>query len=353
MKKRIRRAVTPGLPPGALPKAADANEQQILLEIVDYNHGSIERLPIEALPDNLNAPPEGTVRWLRISGVAGRSILSAIGSACGIHPLVLEDVASTEERIKTENYDSYTYTVLRTLRYAPGAPVRDVELDLLLTDTVLITVDEGETEGFFAPIFNRLENPDSLLRRGGVDLLYYAVVDLAVDCFFPLVESYERAVESLVQSISHGPKPDHIEAIHQLRAEIQHVRSTLWATRDVTAEIERSGVRGITEQTQFYFRDIHDHVIHLLDSVTNLRDSAGSLRELHMSGMSNRMNEIMKVLTIISTVFIPITFIAGIYGMNFVHMPELALRWAYPAVLGVMVAAIAGMLVFFKRRKWF
>ena len=353
MKKRTRRTFTPGLPPGFLPESTAMDENEIRMEVVEYNREGIDRRMIQTIPEDIGKTPDGAVRWVRISGVPDRSILTALGSAFSIHPLILEDLASVEKRIKTEEYDTYTYTALRTLHFIPGSAARDLELDLLLADRVLITVDEGETQAFFEPIFARLENAGSLLRRGGVDLLYYALVDLAVDCFFPLIERYESAAEEIVESISSGPRPEHIELIHQLRTEIQHVRSTLWSTRDVTAEIERGGDRWLSEQARFYFRDIHDHVIHLLDSVTNLRDTAASLRELYMSGMSNRMNEIMKVLTIISTVFIPLTFVAGIYGMNFAHMPELAVPWAYPLVIGVMIAVAGVMLIFFKRRKWF
>jgi magnesium transporter len=353
MKKRTRRAFTPGLPPGALPTTMETGDQPPRLEIIEYSKAGVERRSVEHINEDVGSPPDGTVRWLRISGVPDRTLLAAMGEAFGVHPLVLEDVASTEQRIKTEQYESYTYTVLRTLHFVPGSATKDLEMDLLLTNRMLITIDEEADDELFEPIFNRLNNAGSLLRRSGVDLLFYAIVDLAVDCYFPLIESYESAAEEIVESISGGPKPEHIETIHQLRTEIQHVRATLWATRDVTSELERNGVQGMTDQTQIYFRDIHDHVIHLLDSVTNLRDTAASLRELYMSGMSNRMNEIMKVLTIISTIFIPITFIAGVYGMNFLHMPELSQRWAYPAAIGLMFSIGGVMLIFFKRRKWF
>jgi len=351
--KRRRRNLTPGLPPGSLPHRSDTATRPPQLEIVEYSADGVRRAQVDQIPGDAAAPPPGTVRWLRISGVPDRTTLDALGATFGIHPIVLEDVASTTQRIKTERYEGYTYTVLRVLGRTPDGAATDVEMDLLLVNQVLISVDEGDSPELFQPIFNRLANEKSLLRRAGADLLYYAVVDLAVDCFFPLVEEYQQLVEDLEDSIVIGPRPEHIDAIHRLRAEVRDVRSTLWATRDMTADIERTGVPGMTEQTRFYFRDAHDHVFHLLDSVTDLRDSANSLQELHMSGMSNRMNEIMKVLTVISTIFIPITFIAGIYGMNFVHMPELQFPWAYPAVLGLMIAIGAAKLVFFKRRKWF
>ena len=352
MKKRIRRRTEPGAPPGSLPQAVAAGRGP-RIEVIDYSADAMNRSETAHVSPELADPPEGVVRWIRISGVPDGETLTALGTAFGIHPLVLADVASTEQRIKTEDYDAYSYTVLRTLHHVEGQQPLDVELDLLLTDRVLITTDEGESDAFFAPIVNRLRNPSSLLRRSGVDMLYYAVFDLVVDCFFPLLEKYEESAEELEISISRGPEDRHMNEIHLLRREIQRMRSSLWAIRDAASGIGRNAFRVLSEQTLFYFRDTQDHVIRLLDSVTNLKETATTLMELHMSGMSNRMNEIMKVLTIIATLFIPITFIAGVYGMNFAHMPELGVRWAYPAVLGVMGAVVMGLVLFFKRRRWF
>ena len=351
MRKHIRRRTEPGAPPGSLPRALPP-ERAARVEVIDYSPAGLTRTDGVSITPDLANPPEKTVRWIRVTGVPDGTILASLGSVFDIHPLVLEDVASTEQRIKTEDYDRYTYTVLRTLHYVEGQEAMDVELDLVLTERVLITTDEGSSEAFFDPIFARLKNPASLLRRGGVDMLYYAIFDLAVDCFFPLVEKYEEVSERLEASIAAGPEDYHVTAIHELRSQIQHMRSTLWATRDVASEIERNAFSGLAEQTLFYFRDAHDHVIRLLDSVTNLREVATGLMELHMSGMSNRMNEIMKVLTIIATIFIPLTFVAGIYGMNFEYMPELKWPWAYPAVLGLMLVIGVLMLLFFRDKGW-
>jgi len=362
MMKRHRRTYSPGLPPGTLPADEPRGDISLVITVTDYSPEMVSSQELDEVPDWINDVPEGTVRWLRLSGPPSRAVLTRLGSAFGIHPLVLEDIASTEQRIKTDEYEGYAYTVLRLLRLAgenagsTALPVQnavDTELDMVLTERVLITVDEGDQPALFEPIITRLSNDGSLLRRGTVDLLYYAVFDLMVDGFFPVIAGYESEMENLESLITDGPRQEHVEAIHRLLSGIRYLRSTLWSMRDVTSAIERSGVYGMTNSTRFYFRDIHDHVVHLLDSVSDLRESAGSLRELHVSGMSNHMNEIMKVLTVISTTFIPITFIAGVYGMNFLHMPELAFRWAYPVVIGLMIAIAAGMVVYFKRRKWF
>jgi magnesium transporter len=351
MKKTERRRAEAGAPPGFDPETVAAAPPPHI-EIIDYTPESVRQEAGTATPEALVAPAAGVTRWIRITGVPDAAMLQALGDSFGLHTLVLEDLASTDQRIKVEDFETYSYTVLRTLHHRSGEAATEAELDLVLAGNVFITVDEGGPEGFFEPIVKRLQNPLSLLRRSGADMLYYAVFDLAVDCFFPLVELYEEEAELMSESISASSADHHVGDVHQLRASINHARATLWATRDAASTIERNPLPGLSEQTQFYFRDIHDHVTGLLDSVMALRETATGLRELHMARMSNRMNEIMKVLTIISTVFIPITFIAGIFGMNFVHMPELGLRWTYPATLGLMALIAVGMLIFFRRRKW-
>jgi magnesium transporter len=183
--------------------------------------------------------------------------------------------------------------------------------------------------------------------------LYYALLDLVIDRYFPCIDNLESSVDELERAISATPKEEHLSLIHRLRGQANRARSIIWSVRDVTARLQRKESRFLTETTAFYLRDVTDHVLHLLDSTSMLRDTATGLMELYLSRVSNRMNEVMKVLTIISTLFIPITFVAGVYGMNFVHMPELTVRWAYPAVLGVMGVMVIGMLFFFKKRKWF
>lgn len=349
MAKRTR-SYEPGAPPGQLPVEQVKPPK---IEIIDIAPEVFSREPASELRQGIEAPPPGVTRWIRVAGVPDAGCLARIGELFGVHALVLEDLASSEQRIKTEGHETYTYTIIRTPQLGLVPEARDLELDLVLTDRVLLSVGVANTDEFLQPIFRRLANARSLLRKGGPDTLYYALFDLAVDCYFPAVEQYEEAIDALETAITDRPQHEHIDEIHRLRSDIRHIRSTLWATRDVTAEIVRNGTYGMSERTTFYFRDVHDHVIHLLDTVTDLREGAGSLRELHSSELSSRMNEVMKVLTIIATIFIPITFVAGIYGMNFQNMPELTRPWGYYGVLGLMGLIIVGMIIFFKRRKWF
>ncbi len=340
----------PGLPPGTI---IDRDEvvYPLNIAIIDYGRTSIERRDGADIAEVL--PPEPTTyRWIRILGTPTSELITQLGEHFGVHPLVQEDIIATDQRIKVEDYEACSFTSLKVLRHAPEH-VEECEMSLLLTEHSLITIFESDDERFFAPIWQRLANPGSLVRERAVDFLYHAVVDLVVDCYFPVVQRLEilgSETESLILS---GAEEEHLRSIHAVRSSAQSLRGSLWSLRDVITRIERTTHRFVSEGTLFYFRDIGDHVVHLLDSVANLREAANAMMELYMSQVSNRMNQVMKVLTIISTLFIPITFVAGVYGMNFRVMPELEVAWAYPAALGVMGIIVVGMLIFFRRKGWF
>ncbi|MFP4376508.1 MAG: magnesium/cobalt transporter CorA [Spirochaetales bacterium] len=350
MKRRRRPLHVPGRPPGSIDITDDQGELRI--SITDYSLNDItEAHGLEV--DAITPPPEGIRRWIHVQGTPNRKLLGALSDQFDVHNLILEDIATAGQRIKVEDYSQVMFTVLRVPE--PGGPSDEHQSDLsmLLTNTTLITIHESPDAPFFEPILTRLRSPHSLLRRNHIDFLYHAIVDLVVDSYFPEIETLDDRAVLLEKSILDKPEETHLRQLHDLREAAQHMRSTLWALRDIVSRVERSTHRFVREDTLFYFRDIHDHVVHLIDEVTTLRETANGLMELHMSGVSNRMNEVMKVLTVISTVFIPLSFLTGLYGMNFQHMPELSKPWAYPALLGVMLVVAGGMLLFFKRRKWF
>jgi magnesium transporter len=341
---RRRRFGKPGLPPGSYVQEADESSGTIAptITISDYAPDRYDRTvgaPVAAV----RPTADGTFRWIRVEGTPDRELLDAFSTVFGIHALVLEDIVSPIQRIKVEDYDDLMFTILKD---------GERSVSIILTPTTIITVSDGADSEWCAPIETRLANPSSLIRARGADFLYYAVVDLVVDRIYPIVETLEDGAAALESSILDTPHDRQIAEIHRLRTATHAVRSTVWAMRDLVSQIERSTHRFIKADMLIYFRDIHDHVVHLIDEIGMLRDTATGLMDLYMSGVSNRMNEVMKVLTIISTTFIPITFVAGVYGMNFRHMPELASRWGYPIVLGVMASIAVAMVVFFRRRKW-
>ncbi|MFW6380564.1 MAG: magnesium/cobalt transporter CorA [Spirochaetota bacterium] len=353
MKKTKRmRSYQPGLAPGTIRGITAEDTAELEISILDYRADQLAIREHVGIADVAKST-EASNRWIRMRGTPTTGLLERLGSEFGAHNLILEDIISAGQRIKVEDYDNLKFIVLRTLSDSAGGEYEESELSMILTPTTIVTVFETNDPSSFSPIVSRLQNPDSLLRHHGVDFLFHAVVDLVVDRFFPIIEQLEERATDLEAQILQEASEEHLRAIHQLRSNSQQVRRVLWATRDVISRIERSANRFIVPETLFYFRDIHDHVVHLLDAVSTLRDTANGLMELYMSRISNRMNEVMKVLTIVSTLFIPGTFIAGVYGMNFVHMPELSVPWAYPVVLAVMGAIGIGMIIFFKRRRWF
>lgn len=364
-RKHRKRSGQPGLAPGTISFAPERAFGTVHVEIVDYNQDTWS-VSTPAGVEELVPPPPGMRRWVRICGTPGPDLLTALGHNFGVHNLILEDIASASQRIKVEEYERMLFAVLHTLAMGtsrPPAPsAREVgpvdvdpeeyELSLVLREDSLISVLEAPDTAFFAPIDSRLANANSLLRRNGVDFLFHALVDFVVDCYFPVLEALEEAAAGLEARILDNPQEKDLRIIHRFRGRTGLLRSTLWASRDLVSRVERSAARYFRRETLFYFRDIHDHVVHLIDAASLLRDSAAAMMELYMSGVSNRMNSVMKVLTIISTVFIPITFLVGVYGMNFAYMPELKLPWAYPALWGVMALVVGGMILFFRRKKW-
>ncbi|MFW5683977.1 MAG: magnesium/cobalt transporter CorA [Spirochaetota bacterium] len=353
MKRRRRTSVyQPGLAPGTIRERTTTERMELEITIVDY---SLERIEVRERADTAEvaAAPAGANRWIRIRGTPTTELMRQLGGSFSVHNLVLEDIMSSGQRIKVEDYENLMFTVLRTAHDNGNGELDESDLSIILTPDTLVTVYESADADFFAPIISRLENRESLLRHHRIDFLFHALLDLVVDRYFPVIQTLEERASELESKILEHAEERELRVVHQLRGTTQLLRGILWSMRDVASRIERSTHRFINEETLFYFRDIHDHIVHLLDAISTLRESANGLMELYMSGVSNRMNEVMKVLTIISTIFIPITFIAGVYGMNFDHMPELGQRWAYPAVLAVMGLIAIAMVIYFKRRRWF
>jgi magnesium transporter len=347
MRRSGKRPVEPGLPPGLFTDVEAG--VPVRVRVIDY---TADNLTVsEGGP--ITPAPGGVSRWIRITGIPDRMTLEQLHEQLGVHPLVLEDVISRGTRIKTEDYETFAFTVLLVTESSPHGQTAESELDLLLFADTLVTIAHADDQALVDPIQRRLSRTDSYIRQGTVDRLYYAFLDLVVDLLYPHVSRVEDEMDAIEAEMAESLSREHLRRIQGLRSAAQRLRSIAWATRDVVAHDERAGEEWFSESTRFFFRDVHDHILHILDTLGELKESASVLMEYYRSEVNNKINEVMKVLTIISTVFIPITFIAGIYGMNFVNMPELGFKWAYPVVIGLMLAIAGGMLVFFKRRKWF
>ena len=279
-------------------------------------------------------------------------IIEQVGNSFNVHPLVLEDIANTVQRPKMEDFDDYIFVVLRMLRFdEKDDETKTEQISILLGPDFVISFQEREGD-VFDIIRERLRNNKGKIRKMGADYLAYSLIDAIVDNYFVILEKRGETIEEMEDKLVTNPTSETLQALHDLKREMIFLRKSVWPLREVISRLERSESPLINKSTFVYLRDVYDHTIQVMDSVDTFRDMLSGMLDIYLSSVSNRMNEVMKVLTVIATIFIPLTFIAGIYGMNFKYMPELGQAWGYPAVLILMLAIAVVMLINFRRKKW-
>jgi len=265
---------------------------------------------------------------------------------------VLEDIANTDQRPKLEDYESYLFIVAKT--FDSAAADLDAYVDqvsLIVGPNFVISFEERESD-LLDPIRRRIANGRGPLRKAGADYLAYSLIDAVVDRYFVVLEALGEKVEDLEETLVTDPTSATLQMVHELKTQMIVLRRAVWPLREVVATLGRGDSPLVQETTAVYLRDVHDHMIEVIDSLETYREMVSGMLDIYLSSISLRMNEVMKVLTIIATIFIPLTFVVGLYGMNFKYMPELSQPWGYPAVLGVMTVAAGGMLLYFRKRKW-
>ncbi|MFW5751210.1 MAG: magnesium/cobalt transporter CorA [Planctomycetota bacterium] len=347
------RAHKVGLPPGTLLPAEEPSATPARMTLIDYDARGQEVREL-AHSDQLAVLRESPkVSWIDLTGLHDIELLRRIGTAFAIHPLVLEDIVNTDQRPKIEAYDDGLFAVLKMLAVDPATGALGVEqVSLYCTAGAVITFQERPGD-VFDPLRERIATARGRIRRSGTDYLAYAIIDIIVDHYFVVLERFGEEIEALEQAIIKSRDEDHaVTRIHELKRRLLFVRRSTWPLREAVAILARDGHPLLGADTAPYLRDLADHCVQVIDNVEILRDMVGGLLDLHLSATSNRMNEVMQVLTLIATIFIPLTFIAGVYGMNFDHMPELHWAWGYPAVLGLCALLAVTMVVIFKRRGW-
>ena len=292
------------------------------------------------------------VAWINMSGIHDIGIMEDFGEQFGIHSLVLEDILHTGQRPKMEDYGEYIFFLLQMFMFDDETRGIKVEqVSFILGPRFVISFQERE-EDVLELIRERLRKSKGRIRKMGADYLFYSLMDAIVDYYFVVLERIGERIEVLEEELVAAPGPDTLAAIHALRREMIFFRKSTWPLREAISRLQRTGSPLIDESVNIYIQDVYDHVIQTLDTVETYREMVSGMLETYLSSVSNRMNEVMKVLTIIATIFIPLTFIAGIYGMNFEYMPELGWHWGYYTVWGVMAAAALAMVYFFRRKKW-
>ena len=336
----------PGSPPGTL--IVDPDSPKPVIRVTAY---SADRLIDKEIEDvNVIRPllSEWPVTWIRVAGLGDLQVITRLGEMFNLHRLALEDVVKVHQRPKVEQYKNYCYIVLRAVRDSGGFASEQVSI--FLGKNFVLSFQERVDQSF-DPVLARIREGKGRSRTAGPDHLTYALIDAVVDGYFPVLEEFGEKLESLEEAILSEPG-QFFERIHEMRHGLLSLRRASWPMRETMTILYREPIPLIDEEERVYLRDCYDHMVQIIDLLENYRDVASGLTEMYLSSISNRTNEIMKVLTIFTAVFIPLTLIAGVYGMNFKFMPELEWRWGYPFALGLMVIFAAGLLLFFRARGW-
>jgi magnesium transporter len=351
MRRRlVKRFHPPGTTPGTLAPPVGAAAGPVRVSLLTFNAERVTDRPVTAISQVSSLIPAGEQGWLRIVGHE-TSVIGELAAAFGVHPLVLEDVVNVGQRPKLEQYDKYLFIVLDVLRFGANGTLEEEQVSLLLFENLLITVQEREST-VFKLVEERLHAQVSRMRQQGVDYLAYALVDAAVDYFFPTLESIGEEIDNVEDVLLDKPDRESFQELHRIKRGLLRIRKATWPLREMVGAMARTDSELVRDGTRVWLRDVYDHTVQIIDIVETFREMTQELVDLYLSSVSNRMNEIMKVLTVIATVFMPLTFIVGIYGMNFGHMPELAWRWGYPLVWVVMLLVAGGMVWMFRRRGW-
>ncbi len=348
-----RQRLAPGSRPGTL--QVDPNAPPPVVTRISYDPRDLHTetgVETSSLKSRL---ADATVTWIDVTGLGDAAVIEAIGDTYGIHRLSLEDVLNTTQRAKADTMEDYVFVVLRMPRGA--SPLSTEQFSLLLGEDFVITFQELPGD-CLEPVRRRLEDPNGRLRNRGADYLAYAILDAIIDSYFPVLEHYGDLLQDLEDEIIAETSTNTIARLHQTKRELGVLRRYVWPIREITMLLTREDATFIEAQTRDFLRDCYDHAIQLLELTETSRDTAGGLMDFYLSTISNRMNEVMKVLTIIATIFIPLSFVAGLYGMNFNtetsrwNLPELSWTFGYPYALGLMLVIALGLLVYFRRRKW-
>lgn len=351
MKKRSKKA---GLPPGTLVYIGDRKPDGVRITILDYDESSFHEMDAETVEACFPFKEKPTVTWINVDGIHEAEVIRKLGECYGLHPLVQEDILNTDQRPKMEDYGDYLYIVLKMLSHADKSEeILSEQVSLILGRNFVISFQEGKEGDVFGPIRERIRSGKGRIRKTGADFLAYSLIDAVVDNYFVIMEKLGESIDFLEERLVDRPSPETLHSIHTLKKEMIFLRKSVWPLREVIGAMERGDSLLIHEQTRAYLRDVYDHTIQVIETIETFRDMVTGMLDIYLSSLSNRLNEVMKVLTIIATLFMPLTFLAGVYGMNFRHMPELEWSWGYPAVLGLMSAVTLFMLAYFKRKKWF
>jgi len=343
----------PGASPSVLVHVGPRMVEKVRLRLFEYDAEKLSERTLEDISEALPTRDNPPVGWLNVDGLHDTELLGELRDHFGIHPVAMEDVVTLGHRAKMEEYEGYILLILPMLSFdEESLTVQTEQLSLILGPRWVLTFQERFGD-VFEPVRERLRTAHGRIRQRGADYLAYALMDAVVDRYFGILEKLGDAAEELDQRVMENPAPEILHWINHLKKELLLMRRSVWPLREALSSFVRTESDLVTESTQVFARDVYDHAIQIIDTVETLRDLTGGMTDLYLSTMGQRTNEVMKVLTIMASIFIPLTFMAGVYGMNFEFMPELHVPWAYPALWLLMLSVAGGMIWYFRRKGWF
>jgi magnesium transporter len=350
IKKRSKKA---GLPPGTLIHIGEERAEEPKITVIDYDEANVQGREVKAVEECFSFRDKPSVTWINVEGVHRVEVVEKLGHCFGLHPLVLEDILNTDQRPKMEIYGGYVYIVLKMLcGNDSNRSVEAEQVSLILGSNFVISFQEGIEGDVFNPVRERIRSGKGLIRKMGSDFLAYSLIDTMVDNYFLILENLGERIELLEEELVARPTTATLQEIQKIKYQMVFVRRAVWPLREVIGGLGRRESPLIKETTEIYLRDVYDHTVQVMDTIETYREMLSGMLDIYLSSVSNRLNSVMKVLTIIATIFMPLTFIAGIYGMNFKYMPELEWPWGYPAVWLLFVVIGVSMLIYFKKKKW-
>ena len=324
--------------------------EQVKITLMEYNEHTLIEKDFYDIDECMNNVLPDMVKWINVDGIHNVELVEKIGKLFNIHPLTLEDIVNTAQRPKFEDYDDYVVSVMKMVYY--DTEIHSEQLTIILRDHTVISFQEVHGGDAFDLIRNRIRQAKGRIRKSSADYLYYALHDAVVDCYFTILEKVGDHIELLEDELIDEPQRETLNQLHHMKRQMIYIRKVVWPVRELINNIQRSETQLISESTEIYFRDVQDHSIRVIDTVETYRDLLSGMMDIYLSSVSNKMNEVMKVLTIISTIFIPVTFIAGVYGMNFDEMPETETKYGYYVVWGIMIVIMGSLVYYFRRKKW-
>ena len=351
-KHRKKHSSKIGLPPGTLIHVGEEKTMAARITLLHYDESQVQERVLESVDQCAPFHQTASVNWINLDGLSQIEVLEKFGREFKLHPLVLEDILHTEQRPKLEDHGDYIYIVLRMLSYnAQKRAIDSEQMSLVLGSNFVLSFQE-EPGDVFDTVRTRIRNAKGQIRKLGADYLLYALLDAVVDQYFVILEELGDDIEALEEEVLAHPRADVLQTLHRLKREMIYLRKAVWPLREIINVLARDDSSLVQKHTLIYLRDLYDHAIRVMDTVETFRDLISGMADIYLSSLSNRTNVIMKVLTVITTIFMPLTLLTGIFGMNFKYIPGLTEPWGFFAVMAAMVMISVTMLVVFRRKKW-